>query len=137
VGIAAFGYHFPMRAILLFLILLLGVAPAAGEEWTSRSGGCFEWQGLWRVERDPSGAWVGSFDLQQVGGPCAPPDNSILTGEVSAAIVGQDFFARLNIIGAPGPCLVHGRVQGSDVRGFLLCQGVPQSLGFALRLNRG
>jgi len=124
-----------MRAILLFLVLLLGVAPAAGDQWTSRSGSCFEWQGLWTVARDQSGAWVGSIDLQQVGGPCVEADNSILTSEVRAVIVGEDFFARITM-GAAGSCLMNGRVQGSEVRGFMLCHGAAPSLAFALRLNR-
>ena len=135
---AAFAYHppMPMRAILLFLALLLGAAPAAAEEWSSRSGRCFEWQGLWTVERDPSGVWVGSLDLQQVGGPCARPDNSVMTSEVRAVITGEDFFARITM-GGTGSCLMNGRIsRDSEVRGFMLCHGAPQSLTFALRFSR-
>jgi hypothetical protein len=123
-----------MRPLLLLLALLAGAAPASGEEWTSRSGFCFEWHGVWMVERDPSGVWVGTIDYQQVGGSCVPPDNSMVSSEVRAVILGEDFFARVTTGGTS--CLVNGRVRGSEVRGFSLCHGNPQSLQFALRLSR-
>jgi hypothetical protein len=126
-----------MRTILLLAALLLGAAPAAAEQWSSRSGRCFEWQGLWSVERDPSGVWVGSVDMQQVGGSCVRPDNSIMTSEVRAVITGEDFFARLTM-GGGASCLMNGRIsRDSEVRGFMLCPGTPQPLTFALRFGGG
>jgi hypothetical protein len=121
--------------MLIFLLLIASIAPALSDEWTSRSGQCFEWQGLWTVERDQSGVWVGSIDYQQIGGPCIAGDNSIATSEVRAVIVGEDFFARV-ITGGSASCLMHGRVRGVEVRGFSLCTGAMQSLAFALQLRR-
>lgn len=124
-----------MRTILVLLGLIFATAPALGEEWTSRSGHCFEWQGLWVVERDQSGAWVGYIDSQQVGGNCVGADNSTATAEVRAVMVGEDFFARVTT-GNAGSCLLHGRIHGVEVRGFTICAGAPQALAFVLRLKR-
>jgi hypothetical protein len=124
-----------MRAIFLLLWLVVAVVPGSAEEWTSRSGNCFEWEGRWTVQRDVSGVWVGSLDFQHVGGSCVAPNNSFMTAEVRAATIGEDFYARI-VMGAAGSCLANGRIQESEVRGFLLCHGTAQSLTFALRFNR-
>jgi hypothetical protein len=123
-----------MRVLLLVLALFFVAPQAEAEEWTSRSGSCFEWEGLWAVQRDQSGVWNGSIDMRQVGGPCVAPADSFMTAEVRAAIVGDEFFARI-VLGASGSCLANGRVQGTDVRGFMLCHGVAQQLAFALRMR--
>jgi hypothetical protein len=128
-------YHPSMRTLLLFLALLAAAAPSSADEWTSRSGNCFEWEALWTVQRDASGAWVGSIDFQHVGGSCTPPNNNVMTGEVRAATIGEDFYARI-VLGAAGSCLANGRIQGAEVRGFLLCHGSAHSLTFALRFNK-
>jgi hypothetical protein len=122
-----------MRATLLFLALFAAALPVRAEEWTSRSGSCFEWEGLWNVQRDQTGIRTGFIDMRQVGGSCVGPTDNVMTAEVRAAMVGNDFFARI-VLGASGSCLANGRVQGNNVRGFMLCHGVAQQLTFALRM---
>ena len=87
------------------------------------------------VERDPSGVWVGSVDYRHVGGPCVPAEDKLVSSEVRAVIVGEDFFARVTNVGG-GTCLVNGRVRGFEIRGASFCSGSPDSTQFALRLNR-
>jgi len=44
-----------MRAVLILLISMMGIGSAAAEEWVSRTGYCFEWEGSWAVNRERSG----------------------------------------------------------------------------------
>ena len=123
-----------MRAIVLSLVVICVAAPAASEQWALRTGQCFEWQGYATMEREPSGVWTGTVDFQNVGGPCVAPTNNIAVNEMRAAIVGEDFFGYR--LGAGGACYMHGRARGGQARGFELCQGVPQPMGFALSFTR-
>jgi hypothetical protein len=127
-----------MRAILALLLppffLMPITSPALSDEWASRTGNCFEWEGYWTVDRDQSGVWIGFIDFQQVGGPCAPPTNSTVTYDVRAAIVGEDFFAH-RVFGST-QCNLYGRVRGDQVRGFEICSGVSEPLAFALQLRK-
>jgi len=121
-----------MRAILVSILLILGIVPALGDEWASRNGTCYDWQGYWAVERDPSGVWTGSIDFQQVGGACVAPTNAVASQEVRAVIVGEDFFARRH--GGSTACYMHGRIRGDQVRGFEICSGGTEQ-GFALHFR--
>lgn len=123
-----------MRTVLVLLGLIFATAPALGEEWTSRSGQCFEWQGLWVVEREQSGAWIGYIDSQHIGGSCVEANNSAASAEVRAVTAGEDFFARVTT-GNAGACLMHGRIRGAEVRGFTICAGA-QPVAFVLQLRR-
>ena len=120
-------------AVLLFLSLMTPeISVAYADEWESREGNCFEWKGRWMVDRDQSGVWVGNISFVKIGGPCATGDHLQLTNEVRAVIVGDDFFARRS--NGPSACMLHGRVQGEEVRGHELCAG-NEPRAFALRLT--
>ena len=123
-----------MRAILTCLILLSASAAARGDEWASRSGNCFEWQGYWTVDREQSGAFVGFVDHQHIGGPCVAAADSRMTANVRAVIAGSDFFAASTPGGGPS-CLWHGSIRGDEARGFVLCPGQP-GMAFVLSFRR-
>jgi hypothetical protein len=52
--------------------------------------------------------------------------------KVRAVTVGEDFFALLT---GAYTCVVHGRIDGENVRGVELCQGASE-LPFSLRFGR-
>jgi hypothetical protein len=119
---------------LLTTSLLSTSLPALGEEWASRSGHCFEWQGYWTVDREPSGGWNGYIDFENVGGPCAAPSGGRLAGNAHGVIVGADFFAVTDVGGQPS-CLWYGTIRGEQARGYILCPGA-QGQAFALSFKR-
>jgi hypothetical protein len=113
-----------LRHWLMFLLLMSIVtwtSRACADEWFSRSGTCFDWRGRWVVDRDQAGSWVGNIDFVHVGGPCGPPTHSRQTDRVRAVIVGDEFLARRGF--GPALCMLHGRVQGGEIRGHELCMG--------------
>ena len=124
-----------MRLLILFALPALFLsAPAISDEWSSRGHGpCFDWRGHWRVDRDPSGVWVGEIRFRHVGGPCTRPTPGGQTDEVRAVIVGDQFFARRQSQSAV--CLLNGRVQGDEVRGRELCTSVNGPMEFTLYLG--
>jgi hypothetical protein len=124
-----------MRSLLLCMFLVPMTLPASAEEWNSRGGNCYEWEGRWHVQQEQSGVWVGEIDFLHVGGPCSPATGQYLTNETRAVIVGGDFFGR-RTTGA-SVCHLHGNVRGAEVRGWEQCSGVVASLPFALRFTPG
>jgi hypothetical protein len=95
---------------LLYLVMMIPWIPRANaEEWESRGGNCFDWQGRWQVDRDQSGVWVGNIDFDHVGGPCLRASHSRDTQSVRAVIVGSDFFARRE--GGGTLCMIQGTVR--------------------------
>src|SRR5262249_1051538 len=111
-----------MRIFLTCLILLSASAAARADEWASRSGNCFEWQGFWTVDREQSGALVGFLGHQPTGGPGVRGADIRMSANVRAVIVGSDFFA-ISTPGGQTSCLWHGSVRGDEARGFVLCPG--------------
>ena len=124
-----------MRVVLICLILISASLPALGDEWASRSGNCFEWQGFWTVDREQSGGFVGYLDHQHIGGPCVAATDSRMSANVRAVIVGSDFFAMSTPGGQPS-CLWHGSVRGDEARGFVLCPGQQGGMAFVLSFKR-
>jgi hypothetical protein len=124
-----------MRLILFCLAFVSATSPALTDEWASRNGSCFNWQGYWTVNRDQSGIWSGYIDFQHVGGPCAPASRHVEAYEVRAVIVGEDFFAhRASPTGKS--CYMHGRVYGDEVRGSEACTDGAGQFSFAMSLKR-
>ena len=106
-----------MRAALLALLSLLGVSSASAEVWVSRTGLCFEWEGRWSVNQEPTGLWVGDIEFIHIGGRCANPTHQVANYQVRAVIVADEFF------GVRGNCHMNGRVRGNALRGLEVCAG--------------
>jgi hypothetical protein len=121
-----------VRGAFLFA-LLAGMAPASAEEWVSRHGACYEWEGRWDVQQEQSGVWVGGIDLAHAGGPCSAGTDGYYTNEVRAVIVGGDFFARRTTGSAM--CYLHGQIRGAEIRGWEMCNGSAAPTAFAVRLS--
>jgi hypothetical protein len=75
--------------------------------------------------------FVGDFEYAHTGGPCARGDGYRQSDDVRAVIAGNDFFAVRN--SQSSMCVIHGSVQGDEVRGYD-CNG-EQPKGFALKLR--
>jgi hypothetical protein len=110
-----------------------GLSPARAEEWVSRQGSCYEWEGRWDVRQEPSGVWVGIIDFNHVGGPCSRGSSQFFTFEARAVIAGTDFFARRTT--GSIVCNMHGTIRDLEVRGFEVCSGQNAPLAFALRFG--
>jgi hypothetical protein len=121
------------RGTFLVSMALATLSPASAEEWVSRHGGCYEWEGRWDVRQEPSGVWVGIIDFVHVGGPCSKRTEQFLTHELRAAIAGSDFFGRRTT--GSTVCHMHGTIRGIEVRGYEVCSGATAPLAFALRLG--
>lgn len=118
------------RAVVaLFLFLAAGNSNAMAEEWASRHGSCYEWQGRWTVEQERPGLWVGYIDYVHIGGNCGPGTNATVSFPVRAVIIGNDFFAYRT--SGTLPCHAHGQVRAEGVSGFELC--TDSAHPFALR----
>ena len=121
-----------MRAAVFALFLVAWVSSASAANWDSREGDCYQLQGFWVVEQEPSGVWVGNVDYRHVGGDCVAPTGAAQVFEVRAAIVGEDFFA---VLRGTQTCTMRGRVRGENVRGFGFCLNSNSMTPFALRLS--
>jgi hypothetical protein len=106
-----------MRAVLFALCSLIGIGSASAETWMSRTGLCFEWEGRWSINQDPSGLWSGDIEFIHVGARCANPTHQVVTYPVRAVIVADEFF------GIRGACHMNGRVRGNIIRGLEVCAG--------------
>jgi hypothetical protein len=120
-----------VRAFMFLAVLLGGVLPASAEQWVSRHGTCFDWEGRWDVQQEQSGAWVGVIDFVHVGGPCIRGRQAAVTDEVRAFIVGTEFFARRTT--GTRLCFFHGSIRNGEARGTELCNGANKSFQFAVR----
>jgi hypothetical protein len=102
--------------------LLLSTMQAAAEEWISRRGSCYEWEGIWRVERQGE-VWLGEIEFIQVGGPCARPTGEVVLTEVRAVVTEGYFFAYRTT--GSYACHMHGRVRPEGVTGSEQGQNAP------------
>jgi hypothetical protein len=124
-----------VRFAFVFVVTLVAtIFSALAEEWSSRTGNCYDWEGTWRVREERQGLWVGHIDFFHVGGSCSGPG----TGEVRAydvrvAIVGEDLFGYRTA--GPSVCLMHGNIGTEGVNGFELCSGASNAYPFALRFS--
>jgi hypothetical protein len=123
-----------IRAILFLIVLGAGVPCATADEWSSRNGVCYEWEGRWELQQQQPGLWVGRIDFVHVGGQCAPsPSGAAFSNEAEAVIVGGVFFARRTA--ATWSCVMHGTVRADGVSGYEICTGNPNTYPFAVRFR--
>jgi hypothetical protein len=124
----------PLRyTVALVMLLSIGVCDAGAEEWSSRHGDCYDWEGHWDVREQMPGLWVGYADFVHVGGRCGRGTQRTLTYEVRAGMVGEDVFVYRTA--GPSQCYMHGKRRPEGVTGFELCSGFAASVPFALRLS--
>jgi hypothetical protein len=116
---------------LCVFVLALGVSSAEADEWTYRTGSCYDWDGRWTVNEE-AGVWIGLIDLEHIGGPCLQSTGQRVTHQVRAVIAGKDFFAYRT--SGSFACYLHGQLRNEGVTGFELCQG-GMPLPFALRFS--
>ncbi len=121
-----------LRSAILVLPLFGWLSPTSAATWISQEGDCYQVQGFWAVEQEPSGVWAGDVDYRHIGGDCAAPTGQTQAFEARAAIVGEDFFA---ILRGSQTCSLHGRVRGENVRGFGFCLDSKTTAPFVLRLS--
>lgn len=111
----------PMRVLQAAVLMLLVSGPGAGAaEWISREGECGEWRGLWRVEQEQPGLWVGEINYEQIGGRCKDATGQRARSQVRVAIIGNDFFAVRD-----GPLNFYGPIRDGRVRGEITGGGAP------------
>src|SRR5690242_15509370 len=122
-----------MRRFLISTVFLLVVSPACAEVWTVREGVCGEWQARFNVQQEQSGVWVGQVDGVQIGGPCTKPTGETMQSEVRALITGQNLFAVRDTGGTV--CTYFAQIGDDHGRGFRLCEGQGERLGFAIRFR--
>ena len=120
-----------MRSASLALALGLVSSAACAEVWVTREGECGEWAARWNVEQERDGVWVGTIDHWHGGGPCVQGTNNRARSNVHAVLIGDEFFATRQT--GPAVCSYYGKLREDRVRGFLLCEGTPKRLMFALR----
>jgi len=116
----------------LALMVSAGLSPASAEEWVSRNGSCYEWEGRWEVRQEQSGVWTGPIDFTHVGGPCSRASSHFLTYE-TRAVIGADFFGRRTT--GSVVCNMHGTIRDIEVRGYEVCSGLTAPMAFVLRLG--
>jgi hypothetical protein len=117
-----------LRMAVCVLSIFAWYSSASAAVWESREGQC---EGSWTVDQERSGVWVG--DVNYRGGDCVAASGQTLSFKVRAVTVGEDFFALLT---GPQKCVVHGRIDGENVRGFELCLGTQSEFPFSLRFGR-
>ena len=120
------------RTIALLFAFLASVAHASADEWSSRNGTCYEWEGRWVVQQTQPGLWMGDIDFVHVGGECSRYGEP-LTNEIQAVMIGDVFFARRSA--ASWSCFMHGKVREGGVAGYEMCAGDPKPLPFAMRFS--
>lgn len=108
-------------SFLLSLALAGSVSPARAETWVSRMGSCYQWEGQWDMQQEPSGVWVGRVDYFHVGGPCAPGTGNHLPFEARGLIVGEEFVGRRT--NGTRVCHVWGIIRSNEVRADEFCSG--------------
>ena len=118
-----------MRAALFVLLSMLGISSAGADVWMSRTGLCFEWEGRWSVNQQPTGLWVGDIEFIQVGGRCANPTHEVANYQVRAVIVADEFF------GVRGSCYMNGRLRGNTIRGTEVCAGSTDQFPIVIHLT--
>jgi hypothetical protein len=121
----------PRRLPCFLLLIITSTSSAWAEEWVSRNGRCYEFEGRWNVTQESSGVWTGFIDFINIGGPCSRRARNVSTNEVRAAIVGSDFFARRS--SGTFVCYLHGIVRESEVRGSEMCSGGSKPSSVAIK----
>jgi hypothetical protein len=121
------------RTIVLLFAFLASVVHASGDEWSSRNGVCYEWEGRWAVQQTQPGLWMGDIDFAHVGGECSRYGQGPLTNEVQAVMIGDVFFARRS--SASSSCYMHGKAREGGVAGYEMCTGNPNAYPFAVRFS--
>jgi hypothetical protein len=122
-----------IRAALFVFAFALAAPCASADEWSSRNGQCYEWEGFWQLDQQQQGLWNGNIDFTLVGAECAPPTGASFTSEAQAVIVGNVFFARRATAGST--CFMNGTVRADGVAGFEMCTSNPAPTPFAIRFR--
>ena len=119
------------RLSALLAAVFLSTA-AAAETWSITEGICGDWAGSWNVTENQDNIWLGAINERHEGGKCESANGELLTGNIRATIIGENFTAHQLGMSNGYDCTYTGSVSGNRIAGVYTCPQINRSFNFSI-----